>query len=623
MDPGPRLPPGSTATAAGGTTTAEAPEAEAAARLRVLVELSRLLAEARTDLEFVLDAVAARVVELLGDGCAAYLRAEDDTWLDPITIRHREPARRVLIEQVNTARRLRIGEGLAGGVVASGVTLFLPIADPESLRESTVPEYRAYLESVGVHSLLIVPISGKERVHGALWLTRDPGSPPYTQADREFVEAIADCAAMALDSARLHSALWEDRQRLAEAASRMERLQAVTAALSSAVTPDDVAAVVAHLAVASMGGVAGSLVLPNEERTELHIVSHVGHIHAPHVLERFRRLPLSANNPVAHAFLQGTAFYFEDVARYGAQFPELLRAISEAGYQAAAALPLVSRGESLGVLWVRFATPRVFDRDERKLMSTMVAQSAQALERSRLYTRAQQAVTLRDEFLSVAAHELRTPLAAMKLQVQSLQRELGQGRPGEEPAARSIAKAAAVARQVRRLESLVTDLLDLSRITAGKLTPHFEEFDLQELAREVCDRMADDASCAGSTLTLRSERPVIGQWDRSQLDQVLSNFLSNAIKYGAARPIEVTVAADGARARLAVRDGGIGISPNDHARIFERFERATPGQQYSGFGVGLWICKQIVTALSGELRVRSQPGEGSTFEVELPLRQPR
>jgi signal transduction histidine kinase len=622
MPPAPRLPPGHDATAAGGATAAEAPAEEATARLRVLIDLSRQLAEATTDFESVLDAVAARVVELLGDGCAAYLRTEDDTWLEPIAIRHRDPARRALIEQVNQTRRLRIGEGLAGGVVASGVTLYLPLANPEFLRDTIVPEYTAYLERVGVHSLLVVPLSGKGRVHGALWLARDPGSPSYTQADRELIEALADCTAMALDSARLHSALSEDRRRLAESASRMEKLQAVTAALSSAVTPDDVAAVVAYLAVASMGGVAGSLVMPNEARTELHIVAQVGHTHAPHVVERFRRLPLTADNPVAHAFLQGVAYYFEDIPSYVAKYPALLNAITEAGYQAAAALPLLSRGESLGVLWVRFATPRAFDGEERRLMSTMVAQSAQALERARLYTRAQQAVTLRDEFLSVVAHELRTPLAAMKLQIQSLQRELAQERPAEELRARSTSKADAVARQVKRLESLVTDLLSLSRITAGKLTPSLEEFDLQELAREVCDRMAADASGMGSTLTLRSEGPVVGQWDRSQLDQVLSNFLSNAIKYGAGKPIEVTVAADDTRARLSVRDGGIGIAQEDHTRIFERFERAAPGRHYSGFGVGLWICKQIVAALRGEIRVRSRPGEGSTFEVELPRRQP-
>lgn len=618
MDPRPLLPTGRGSSPAGGDTALEAPASEAAARLRVLVDLARQLADAQPDFEIVLDAVAARIVELLGDGCAAYLCSEDDVWLEPITIRHREPSRRALIEQVNRARRLRIGEGFAGKVVASGATLYLPHAEPTHLHETIVPEFRAYLERVGVCSLLVVPMAGKNRVHGALWLARDPGSPPYTQADRELVEAISDCAAMALDSATLHAALSADRQRLSETASRMAKLQEVTAALSRAVTPEDVASVVAHLAIASMEGVAGSLVLPNEARTDLEIAAHVGHGHMPHVVERFRKLPISANNPVAHAFREGRAFYFRDMLHYGEQYPALLTLASEAGYQAAAALPLLSHSECLGVLWVRFATSREFDEEERQLMSTMVAQSAQALERSRLYKNARQAVAQRDEFLAVAAHELRTPLAAMKLQVQSLQRHLVRASPGEEAHTNPVARTEAVARQIVRLESLVTELLDLSRITSGRLALRIEEFDLRELAREVCERMADELKNSKLMLTLRAERPVIGHWDRDQLDHVLSNLLSNAIKYGDGKPIEVTTTTDGTRARLAVRDQGIGIAPKDHMRIFERFERAVTGRHYSGFGVGLWICKQIVTALDGEIRVISQLGQGSTFEIDLP-----
>jgi signal transduction histidine kinase len=492
------------------------------------------------------------------------------------------------------------------------------VADPAVLRKTAVPEYVAYLERVGVNSLMVVPLSGKDRVHGAFWLARDPGSPAYTLADLELLEAIADCAALAMDSARLHSRHREDRRQLERAVAQTAKLQEVTAALSGAATPQEVADVVAHLAVASMEGVAGSLVLPNEARTALEIVSNVGHTHTPHIIKRFQTLPLSADNPVAHAYLQSKAFFFEDLARYGEHYPSLLPATAEAGYQAAAALPLVARGEVLGVLWVRFATPRLFNETERGLMSTMMEQSAQALERARLYTRAQQAVEQRDELLSMVTHELRTPLAAMKLQIQSLQRNLDPVRLGD-PGARLQGKADAVERQVQRLETLVTDLLDLSQLTAGKLALRIEEVDLLELVREVCARMADEATRANSPLTVHGEGPVRGQWDQARLDQVLSNLLSNAIKYGAGQPIDLTVTTDGTQALLTVRDRGIGILPEDHARIFERFERAVTGRNYSGFGVGLWICKQIVDALGGQIQVaESAPGEGSTFEVTLP-----
>ncbi|HYH96382.1 GAF domain-containing sensor histidine kinase, partial [Hyalangium sp.] len=380
---------------------------------------------------------------------------------------------------------------------------------------------------------------------------------------------------------------------------------------------EDVADIVAHLAVGSMEGVAGSLLLPDETRTQLEMVSHVGHTHMPHVVKRFQTLPVAADNPAARAFREGTELYFEDLEPLIKAYPALREAASEAGYRAAATLSLRVRDEVLGVLWVRFATPRAFDGEERKLMSTMVAQCAQALERSRLYTRAQLAVAQRDEFLSVAAHELRTPLAAMKLQIQSLQQNLDRPRQNENDQARLTLKADSVARQVQRLEQLVTDLLDLSQLTAGKLALRLEEFDLLELVREVCDRMAIEVSRTGSTLTVHAEGSLRGEWDRARLDQVLSNLLSNATKYGAGKPIVVTARAEGAQVRLAVHDEGIGIPLEDQVRIFERFERAVPGRNYSGFGVGLWICKQIVESLGGVIRVQSQPGQGSTFEVLL------
>lgn len=613
LPPGHRLP-----LAEGGSAHASATD-EATARLRVLVDLSRQLAEAESDLELVLDTVSSHIVAMLGDGGAVFLLMEDNTRLEPVTIHHRNQERCKVLEQINAMRKLSVGEGFTGSAVATGKSVFLPIADPVLVQNTAVPEFTAYLEHAGISSLLVVPLSGKDRVHGAFWLARDSGSPPYTPADLELLEAIADCAALAMDSARLHARHREDRLKLERAAAQTARLQQVTAALSGAATPQEVADVVAHIAIASMEGVAGSLVLPNEARTDLEIVSHVGHTHTPHIIQRFQTLPVIADNPVALAYREGKAFFFENLTRYGEQYPALLAAASEAGYQAAAALPLISRGEVLGVLWVRFTTPRVFEEAERGLMSTMMEQSAQALERARLYTRAQRAVAQRDELLSVVAHELRTPLAAMKLQIQSLQRNLVRSAQGEDTGGVLSTKADAVDRQVKRLEALVTDLLDLSQLTAGKLMLRIEEVDLVDLVHEVCERMAEEASRAKSPLLVHAEGSVWGQWDRARVDQVLSNLLGNALKYAAGKPIEITVSTDGHQARLAVRDQGIGIPLEDHVRIFERFERAVPGQNYSGFGVGLWICRQSVLALGGRIRVaQSTPGHGSTFEVTLP-----
>jgi signal transduction histidine kinase len=224
----------------------------------------------------------------------------------------------------------------------------------------------------------------------------------------------------------------------------------------------------------------------------------------------------------------------------------------------------------------------------------------------------------RDEFLSAASHELRTPITTLSLQTDGL---LGVGqtvRPGVELDDKLRRRLTAVRRQVDRLTELVDQLLDVSRLIEGRLTLNPEPVDLGALVSESVELLRDSASRVGSTITVQCPRGVVGHWDRLRLGQIVTNLLSNAIKFGRGRPIEVALAADGANARLEVKDDGEGIPLHEQERIFDRFERATSVRQHPGLGLGLWICKQIVEASHGTISVRSQPGNGATFIVELP-----
>ncbi len=233
---------------------------------------------------------------------------------------------------------------------------------------------------------------------------------------------------------------------------------------------------------------------------------------------------------------------------------------------------------------------------------------------------AEAAVRARDEFLSIASHELKTPLTALQLQAHLLLQSLWKGGPTSLPPEQLIAMLESVERQVKRFVKLIDNLLDVSRIEAGRLELEPEEVDLAEVARGVAARFEAELARSGSSLTLAFEGPVVGHWDRLRVDQVVTNLVSNAVKYGAGRPIDVRVEGDGKTARLVVRDQGIGIAREDQARIFERFERAAPSRQYAGLGMGLYITRQIVEAHGGSIRVASAPGAGSTFTVELPRR---
>lgn len=230
-----------------------------------------------------------------------------------------------------------------------------------------------------------------------------------------------------------------------------------------------------------------------------------------------------------------------------------------------------------------------------------------------------EAIQARDEFLSIASHELRTPLSALVLQLAGLQNALReakvQGLPGK-----LTGKVDKAIKATGRLTSLVDSLLDVSRIASGRLQLQPDEHDLAEVARDLIEREADAARRAGCELRYHAEAPIRGFWDRVRVEQILANLLSNAMKYGAGKPVEVTVAAAGDAATIAVQDHGIGISKVDLERIFGRFERAVSARNYGGLGLGLYITRQLVEAHGGTIRVTSEPGAGAVFVVILPRR---
>jgi signal transduction histidine kinase len=227
---------------------------------------------------------------------------------------------------------------------------------------------------------------------------------------------------------------------------------------------------------------------------------------------------------------------------------------------------------------------------------------------------------LRDEFISVASHELRTPLTPMCIQTQMLTRAMSTS--PETVKTEKIQRYLEMCnRQLETLVRLIETLLDVSRIQLGSFSLRTEPgVDLGEVARDGVSRYRAQWEAACAPVTLRADsRPPCGRWDRLRLEQVFGNLLSNAIKYGGGHPIEVAVSRNGHTAKLAVTDHGIGISAEDQARLFNRFERAVSIESFGGLGLGLYITRQIVVAHGGTIRVESQPGAGATFVVELPL----
>lgn len=281
-------------------------------------------------------------------------------------------------------------------------------------------------------------------------------------------------------------------------------------------------------------------------------------------------------------------------------------------------LPLALRGETRGVLHLQIAErARPFGIADGSLGEDLAMRATLALENARLYHRAQQAIAARDEFLMIAAHELRTPLTPLSLQLQTLVRK--QRATADTTPARLGTDLEATLRHVERLTRLVDQLLDVSQLEMQHMEPEREEVDLAALVTEIVEGWQGQAAEAGCTLALHVAGPLRGRWNRVRIAQVLTNLLSNAIKFGAGKPVAVMLERTDTGVRLQVRDHGHGIADADRERIFERFQRAVSVRRYGGFGLGLWVVRQVVEAHGGTIDVAGSPEGGTVFTIALPF----
>jgi signal transduction histidine kinase len=227
----------------------------------------------------------------------------------------------------------------------------------------------------------------------------------------------------------------------------------------------------------------------------------------------------------------------------------------------------------------------------------------------------------REDFLTAASHELKTPLATIKGNSELLARRLREHAPVSERVTRVLDRLEG---QVRRMESLVTSLLDLSRVQQEGLVLASAPVDLAALARRVLDRAGLPDESTIPPLVLDAPAPVIGWWDAARLDQVLTNLVANALKYSpAGGVVRLRLGQRDGHAEIAVSDRGVGIPQAEHATIFEPFARGSTAPSIAeGTGLGLYITAKIVERHGGSISLQSEPGQGSTFTVRLPLRPP-
>jgi signal transduction histidine kinase len=251
--------------------------------------------------------------------------------------------------------------------------------------------------------------------------------------------------------------------------------------------------------------------------------------------------------------------------------------------------------------------------------------SSELLRLSNRTQELQRAVAARDEFIATVAHELRNPIAPLMFQVRlSIDKAEQMDRAGEAVSAEwARAQLRRVEQRLHRLLETLDRLLDVSRLSSGRIDLELDNVDLVESLRDVLASFEAELAVARCEVRVTTPTTVTGWWDRLRLDQICRNLVSNAIRFGAGRPIEVTVKADESDATLTVRDYGIGIPPHKQDVIFERFERGEEASRSGGFGIGLWVVRNVCTAMGGSITVSSSVGAGATFAATLPRRPDR
>lgn len=306
-----------------------------------------------------------------------------------------------------------------------------------------------------------------------------------------------------------------------------------------------------------------------------------------------------------------------------ARSPEHLDVLRQLGFRSALGIPMMARGRVIGTISLVYAeSGRIYHDDEIQLAQEIARRAALAVDNAMLFAEAQQAARAREAFLLTASHELRTPLTSVKASAHLVSRYLHQPEPDQ---ARIIAMVDRLRGEIGRLETLSLDLLDAARIQRGRFELHAGPCDLVAIAREVVATLEQSAyRQPAHHLIVDVDEPVTGDWDEHRLRQVISNLVSNALKYSPeGGDVRVGVRRDGDDAILTVEDTGIGIDPADAARLFQPFERAeNTHNAIGGVGLGLYISRQIVDAHGGSIVIESKLGTGSCFTVRLPLNPP-
>ncbi len=607
-------------------------------------DTQRFLSEASTTLASSLDyqttlvSVARLAVPTIADWCAVHVVPEDGT-IKQLAVEHVDPQKVKWAYELQ--RRYPPDPNARTGlyrVIRSGQPEFYPEITAETLAAAIQdPEILQIARDIGFTSAMTVPLTARGQILGAIQFVLAESGRHYGPSDLAMAQDLARRAAVAIDNARLYATAQQAREVAEKAAERVTRLQRITAALSEALTPSQVSAVILTQGLPAVGAAAGSIVLLTGGNTTLEITDAAGY--SSEVIQTWTRFSVDTPIPIAEVVRTGQPIWIESRAERDQRYPDLTAGAE--GYNAWAAIPMTIEKRILGGLTLSFAEERTFTEEDRTFILALAQQSAQAVERARLYAesqasaevlrerveertrelqealvQAQSADRAKGALLATVSHEMRTPLSS----IVGFSNLILNRKPQPE---KTLEYASFINAEARRLATLINDFLDLQRIEAGREVFRFQDTDLADLIRDVAGKQQLGENSAHKIRLDLEPMPQV-HVDADRIRQVVLNLLSNALKYSSGGEIVISLRTSDGSVICSVRDRGLGIPAEELGRVFERFYRGNVAERLRirGTGLGLALCREIIQAHGGYIWAESPGAEqGSTFSFSLPVAQ--
>lgn len=633
---------------------AEAQIRAQAIRLKILADASQAFAAVGQDYQAVLDQVVRQVTDVLADMCQMRLLSDDGQVLKLAALYSRDPEFSQALRQIAPSLSERTDDrGLAPYVFHTGKPAFVPVITVDQLLASLPPEYEGIDRRFAPHSYIVVPLRIQGRSLGVMALTRyQVGRSAFTEDDVTLAQDLADRAALAINSARLFQQVQNELTERKRAEVRILRLNRLYATLSQinqtivrARDRDTLFREICRVAIEFGQFRLAWIGLIDEAEQRVRPVAFAGEEqgYLTNVSVKYRDETLG-RGPTGTAIREGRCVICQDIATNPLMTPWRDQALQR-GYGSSAAVPIRQNTDVVGALTVYASEPDGFDADDERLLDEigldisfaldMLEQEAQRLRaedalqslnleleqrvvrRTAELAAANERLTeldrLKSKFVSTVTHELRTPVTSLGLLVDLL--EHGKPEKREQYLAR-------LRGQMTRLQTMINDILDLSRLERDAIEADWATVDIGPMIEHVVAMQRVAAETAG--LQLSSEVSAGPVWVRARpehLLQAITNLISNAIKYTRTGAVDVITFTEVERLCVQIKDTGLGIAPEDVSHLFERFYRGKQAAQSSipGTGLGLSIVKEIAEAHGGTVEVESTLGVGSTFRLWLPL----